>query len=327
MQNKKYLNNKHFSKTMHNNIKLIAGSSNPSLAAEIAQHLHVPLTKVKVSNFIDGETYVKIEENMREADVFVIQSTCYPVNENLMQLLIMVDALRRASAKRITAVIPYYGYARQDRKATSREPITAKLVANLLVAAGVNRVLTVDLHADQIQGFFDIPLDHLRAQPVIVDYLKQKKLNDFVVVAPDEGRVKENFDLAEKLHLPLVIIAKQRSKKHLDTFEMIKILGEVKDKHVIMIDDQIQTGGTLYNAVKILKENGAKEIHLACTHPIFAGPATERMSDPAITEVIVTNTIPLRAEIPNVIMISIAPLLGEAIRRIHEGESVSSLFE
>jgi len=312
---------------MHNNIKLIAGSSNPILAEEIAQHLHVSLTKVKLSSFSDGETYVKIEENMRGADAFIIQSTCFPVNENLMQLLIMIDALRRASADRITAVIPYFGYARQDRKATSREPITAKLVANLLVAAGANRIVTVDLHADQIQGFFDIPLDHLTALPIIAEYIKNKEKNNLVVVAPDEGRVKESYELAKKLHLPLVIIMKQRSKEKLDSFEMIKILGEVKGKDIIMIDDQIQTGGTLYNATKILKENFANKIYLACTHPVLAGPAIERMQDSDIEELVVTDTIPIKNHLKKIKVLSLSQLLAEAIKRIHNAESVSSLFE
>ncbi len=312
---------------MNNNIKLIAGSSNQPLAQEIADHLKIPLTKVKLSSFLDGETYVKIEENMRGADAFIIQSTCSPVNENLMQLLIMIDALRRASADRITAVIPYFGYARQDRKATSREPITAKLVANLLVAAGANRIVTVDLHADQIQGFFDIPLDHLTALPIIAEYIKSKDITNLVVVAPDEGRVKESYELAKKLHLPLVIIMKQRSKEKLDSFEMVKILGDVKGKDIIMIDDQIQTGGTLYNATKILKENSADKIYLACTHPILAGPAIERMQDRDIEELVVTDTIPIKNHLKKIKVLSLSPLLAEAIKRIHNAESVSSLFE
>jgi len=309
---------------MNNNIKLISGTSNPKLAQEISQILNIPLSKVKIENFTDSETYVKIEENMRGQDVFIIQSTCQPVNNNLIELLIMIDAIKRASADRITAVIPYFGYARQDRKTESREPISAKLVANLITAAGANRVLTIDLHADQIQGFFDIPVDHLLALPLIANYFKEKAIEDLVVVSPDIGAVKINTKLANKLGVPIVMIVKQRSE-HEKIGEM-KILGDIKNKNVVMTDDLISTAGTLINAAKILKENGAKKIYLSCTHPVLVGPAKERLNNECIEEVIVTNTIP-QDNVDKIKVLSIAPLLSEAIRRIHFGESVSSLFD
>lgn len=312
----------------NNNIKLICGTSNPELGQEISKILRIPLTKVEIDKFANSETYVRVKENMREKDVFIIQSTSNPANETLMELLIMIDALKRSSARRITAVMPWYGYSKQDRKATSREPITAKLVANLLTAAGADRILTLDLHASQIQGFFDIPCDNLYAMPILSKHFQRMNLKNFVVVAPDEGGVKINSKLASKLHLPFVIISKKRSYElegH-DKVQEAIILGNVRGKDVIMMDDMIMTGGTLIAAVKTLKQSGAKKIYLSFTHGDFAGPAFERMEDPDIEEVIVTNSIKFK-QIKKIKTVSIAPLLAEAIRRIHCGESVSSLFD
>lgn len=315
---------------MQNNIKLISGNANIPLAQEISKILDVPLSDRTLTRFSDGESYVRINENMRGQDVFVIQSTSEPANETLMELLILIDALKRASAERITVVLPYYGYSRQDRKATSREPISAKLVADLITSAGANRVLTVHLHAAQIQGFFNIPLDNLLSLPLFVDYFKERDLSDYVVVAPDEGSVKLSNELAKKLHLPLVIIIKQRSYDvdgH-DKIEKCTLLGDIKDKNVILFDDIISTAGTLCNAKEILKENGAKKICLGCTHAVFAGSAIERLKDPDINEVVVSNTIkiPEHKKLEKIKIISISDLLAKAIKRIHTSESVSSLF-
>jgi len=310
-------------------IKLIAGSSNPELCEEISKLLRIPLTKVDITKFANSETYVRIKENMRNKDVFVIQSTSMPTNENLMELLIMIDALKRASVGRITAVMPWFGYAKQDRKAVSREPITAKLVANLLTAAGADRILTVDLHAGQIQGFFDIPLDNLYAMPILIKHFQKMSLKDFVIVAPDEGGVKLNAKLASKLQLPLVIISKQRSFD-LDGHDKVAssvVLGDVENKNVIMLDDMIITGGTMVSAVRTLKQNGARKIYIAATHADFAGEGIVRMQNPNIEEVVVTNSIKVDSKMKNVQVVSIALLLAQAIRRIHIGESVSSLFE
>lgn len=314
---------------LKNNMRLICGGANPELCDEISKILDIPLTDVSIKQFANSETYVKVNENMRGSDVFVIQPTSEPTNQNLMSLLILIDALKRASAERITAVVPWYGYAKQDRKATSREPISAKLVANLLTVAGADRVLTVDLHAGQIQGFFDIPVDNLFAMPIIVKHFKKKDLNNFVVVAPDEGGVKMNSKLAAKLHLPLVVISKQRSyglDGH-DKVQKMMILGEVKDKNVIMTDDMIITGGTISAAVNLLKENGAKGIYISCVHPAFAGDSLEKMSNLEVDEIVVTNTVRIDDNTDKLKVVSIAPLLAEAIRRIHLGESVSCLFE
>ncbi|RMF06067.1 ribose-phosphate pyrophosphokinase [Candidatus Woesearchaeota archaeon] len=314
---------------MVNKIRLFTGNSNPELAQEVADCLTVPLTKAKVQKFIDGETYVKILEPVRGDDVFVIQPTSHPANEHIMELLIMLDALRRASPKRITAVIPFYGYARQDRKATSREPITARLVADLLTAVGTDRVLAVDLHADQIQGFFNIPLDHLTAVPIILNYYFTQDLKNTVVVAPDEGSVKSNSSLARKLGLPLVIIHKSRSKTAVDSFDDFTVLGSVKGKNVIILDDEINTAGTISNAVKMLKDKGAKRISIAATHAVFAGPAVERLRKAPVDEVIVTNTIriPPEKKFPKLKVLSMAPMIAEAIRRIHEERSMGTIFD
>jgi ribose-phosphate pyrophosphokinase len=281
----------------------------------------------QVSTFSNGEIGVSINESIRGADVFVVQSTCTPVNDNLMELLIMIDALKRASAGRINAVMPFYGYARQDRKSKSREPITAKLVANLIEAAGADRVITMDLHAPQIQGFFDIPVDHLYAAPLIVNYFINKKLDDIVVVSPDVGGVTRARSLATKLDAPLAIIDKRRPKPNVS--EVMNIIGDIENKNCIIIDDMVDTAGTLVNAAKVLKDMGAKDIYVACTHPVLSGPAFERIRDSVIKELIVTNTIPLPVGKPvdKIKVLSVAPLFAEAIKRIYEGLSLSKLFD
>jgi len=308
-------------------LKLFSGNANRELAEEIAKYLHVSLADADVSRFSDGEVYVQANENVRGMDVFVIQPTCPPVNDNLMELLIMIDALKRASARRITAVLPYYGYARQDRKVQGRVPITAKLVADLLEAAGVDRVLALDLHAGQIQGFFNIPVDHLFAgPPVIVDYLIKKDLKDPVVVSPDAGGVERARAIAKRLHAGLAIIDKRREGPNV--VATMRLIGDVAGKEAVVIDDMIDTAGTLIQAVGALEREGATRI-LACgVHPVLSGPAIERIKGSAIEEVVVTNSIPVPPEkrVARVTVLSVAPLLGEAIRRIHDEESVSTLF-
>lgn len=311
----------------YKNIKILTGNANPALAAEITDYLGMELTHASVGAFSDGEICLSISESVRGADCYIIQPTCTPVNDNLMELLIMTDALRRASAKRITAVLPYYGYARQDRKNKARDPITAKLVANLITEAGARRVLGVDLHAGQIQGFFDIPVDHLMAAPLLVDYFKNRlDLEDVVVVSPDIGGVARARKLAEDLHVPLAIVDKRRPKPNVA--EVMHIIGDVSGKRAIMIDDMIDTAGTITLGAEALLKNGAKEVFACCTHPVLSGPAIERLENSALTEVVVTNTIPLPEEkrIDKIKVLSIAPLIGEAIIRIHEDISVSKLF-
>jgi ribose-phosphate pyrophosphokinase len=308
-------------------LKLFSGTAHPSLGEEIASYLGIPVSRAMITRFADGEIYVRFEENARGVDAFVVQPTCHPVNENLMELLIMVDALRRASAGRITAVIPYYGYARKDKKDAPREPITGRLVADLLSTAGVDRVLTVDLHAGQIEGFFTIPVDHLRAMPLFADYLREKSLQAGVVVAADDGAVKRSKQLADRLDLPLAIIFQRRVGK--DVKEPVQIVGEVEGRTPVMIEDIIDTAGTLTGAVDVLLRHGARpEVYICATHPVLAGPAVERLSREEIREVIVTNTIPLRPDkrLPKMTVLSAAPLLAEAIRRIHLNQSVSMLF-
>ncbi len=307
-------------------LKLITGNANRPLAEEIARDLRVPLADAEVSRFSDGEVFVQINENVRGADVFVIQPTCPPVNDNLMELLVMIDALKRASARRITAVLSYYGYARQDRKVQPRVPITAKLVADLITAAGCQRLLALDLHAGQIQGFFDIPVDHLFAAPVMIDYLGKKDLTDPVVVAPDAGGVERARAMAKRIRAGLAIIDKRREGTNVSVF--MHLIGEVKGKDVVVIDDMIDTGGTLLQAVDALKREGARRI-LACgVHPVLSGPAIARIEGSALEEVIVTNSIPVGPEKRNkkITVLTVAPLLAEAIRRIHAEESVSGLF-
>lgn len=311
----------------YKNIKILHGNANPALAKEIAEYLGMELTHASVGTFSDGEISLGIGESVRGADCYVIQPTCTPVNDNLMELLIMVDALRRASAKRITAVLPYYGYARQDRKTKARDPIAAKLVANLIVQAGARRLLAVDLHANQIQGFFDIPVDHLMAAPLLVNYFKERlDLEDVVVVSPDIGGVARARRLAESLHVPLAIIDKRRPKPNVA--EIMHIIGDVQDKTAIMVDDIIDTAGTITLGAAALKKFGARDVFACCTHPVLSGPAIERLDSSDLTEIVVTNTIPLSQDkaIDKIKVLSIAPLIGEAIIRIHEDISVSKLF-
>ncbi len=309
-------------------IKLFAGRSNPKLAEEIAQYLGTTVGPMVVKNFADGEIYVQVQESIRGDDVFIIQPVCNPVNENLMELLIMIDAFKRASAKSITAVIPYYGYARQDRKTTGREAITAKLVADLLTTAGADRILAMDLHTGQIQGFFNILVDHIYATSVIVDYIKTLNIakGDLVVVSPDMGGVARSRYLAKLLNCPMAIIDKRRNKHNEAT--AVNIIGDISGKTCIMFDDIIDTAGTICGASQLLKEKGAKDVYVCATHPVFSGPALERLEKAPIKEVVVTNTIPLNKNfLPEKIkQLSVAPLLGEAISRIHDGESVTALF-
>jgi ribose-phosphate pyrophosphokinase len=312
---------------MTKELKLFSGNAHRALASEIAQYLKVPLGEADVTRFSDGEVFVQINENVRGTDVFVVQPTCPPVNDNLMELLVMIDAFKRASAERITAVLPYYGYARQDRKVQGRVPITAKLVADLLTAAGVNRVLALDLHAGQIQGFFNIPVDHLFAgPPVIVDHLLKKDLRDPVVVAPDAGGVERARAIAKRLNAGLAIIDKRRDRPNVAL--MMHLIGDVKDKDAIVIDDMIDTAGTLAQAVGALEREGARRIIAGGVHAVLSGPAIERLKSAPLEEIDVTNSIPLSPEkqLPIMTVLTVAPLLGEAIRRIHDEESVSTLF-
>ncbi|MFZ5945278.1 MAG: ribose-phosphate diphosphokinase [Bacillota bacterium] len=311
----------------YRNLKVFTGNANPVLAEEIAEYLGLGLGSSKVSRFSDGEINLTIDESVRGADVFIIQSTSTPVNDNLMELLIMIDAVRRASARRITAVLPYYGYARQDRKARARDPITAKLLANLIVQAGARRVLTMDLHAGQIQGFFDIPVDHLLGVPILAEYYINKGLEDVVVVSPDMGGVTRARNLAERIGAPLAIIDKRRPMPNVS--EVMNLIGEVKGKNVIMTDDIIDTAGTITNGAEALIERGAKNVYACCTHAVLSGPAITRLEKSPITELLTTNTIPLSQEkkLDKIKLLSVAPIMGEAIIRIHEDLSVSKLFD
>jgi ribose-phosphate pyrophosphokinase len=312
-------------------LKIFAGNSNRDLAEEICRHLNIPLGQANVSRFPDGEIKVKIEESVRGEDVFIIQSTCPPANEYLMELLIMIDALRRASAGRITAVIPYYGYARQERKTQPREPITAKLVANLLVSAGVNRVLTMDLHAGQIQGFFDIPVDQLGAVSILSNYFKEKGLDKVVVVSPDVGGTARAREFAGCLKKPIAIIDKYRPS--FDDVEIIHIVGKVKGKTAIMVDDIIDTAASVIRGTQALLNAGAEEVYICATHPVFAGPAKERIEksfhDGQFKEVVITNTIPINKEksLSGIKVLSVAEIFAEAISRIHNNLSISTLFK
>lgn len=309
-------------------IKLFAGRSNPKLAAEIANYLGTTVGPMVIKNFADGEIYVQVKESVRGDDVFIVQPLCNPVNENLMELLIIIDAFKRASAKTITAVIPYYGYARQDRKTSGREAITAKLVADLLTTAGTDRVLAMDLHTGQIQGFFNILVDHIFATPILVDYIKNLGIDsdDMVAVSPDTGGVPRTRYFAKELSCSLAIIDKRRDKHN----EAIcsHVIGEVQGKTCVMFDDMIDTAGTICEASKLLLNKGAKEVYVCAAHAVFSGPAVERLANSTIKEVIITDTIPQdMSKMPAKIkQLSVAPLLGEAISRIHDDESVSSLF-
>ena len=306
------------------NLKIISGSSHPTLAASIAEHLETPLCDADVKVFPDGESFVQIKENIRGHDVFMIQPTCPPSNHNLMELLIMIDAAKRASAERITAVIPFYGYARQDRKDKPRVPITAKLVANLLTAAGANRVLTMDLHAGQIQGFFDIPVDHLWAAPVIIKHLLEKDLDNLVVVSPDVGGLKMSDAYAKALDAPLAIVAKRRISA--TKVEAINVIGEVEGYNVLLVDDMTETAGTLCAASEILRERGAKKIFAGVSHGVLGEIGQQRLADSAIEELITTDSTPF-ATGPKVTTLSIAGLMAEGISRIHDDKSVTSLFD
>jgi ribose-phosphate pyrophosphokinase len=307
-------------------IKVFSGNANRPLAIEICEHLGVSLGKSEVRSFSDGEVYVDIQESVRGVEVYVVQSTCIPCNNNLMELLIMLDAFKRASAVSITAVIPYYGYARQDRKVAPRTPISAKLVADLITVAGATRVVCVDLHAGQIQGFFNIPVDHLYATPVLLHHIKENFHDEIVMVSPDAGGVERARAFAKRLGAGLAIIDKRRAAPNVS--EVMNIIGEADGKTAVLLDDMVDTAGTITQAAEALKAHGARRIYACCTHAVLSGPAIERLDKSPIKELVVTNTIPRRegATSAKVKMLSVGPLLGEAIKRIHCGESVSSLF-
>ena len=312
-----------------NDLKIFSGRANPELARQICGYLGLPVGAITIGKFPDSEIYCKVEEDIRGRDIFLVQPTCPPVNDSLMELLVIIDSFKRASAERITAVIPYYGYARQDRKDEGRVPITAKLVANLITRAGADRVLALDLHAAQIQGFFDVPVDHLYAAPVLVDHFQNQGIDpkELVVVSPDEGSTKRALRYAEKLGGELAIVDKRRSSAEVTRQENI-IGAPVKGKVAIMFDDMISTAGSVCGAAKVLHERGAKEIFVGVTHGVLCGPAIERLKASPIREVIITDSIPLRPEqmLSKIRVLSVAPLLGEAIKRIHRNESVSRLF-
>ncbi|ABM96182.1 ribose-phosphate pyrophosphokinase [Methylibium sp. Pch-M] len=313
---------------LSSNTVIFTGNANPALAQEIATSLGIELGRAAVGRFSDSEVTVEIQQNVRARDIFVVQPTCTPTNEHLMELFIMVDALKRASAGRITAVIPYYGYARQDRRPRStRVPISAKVVANMLEAVGVNRVLTMDLHADQIQGFFDIPVDNIYASPVLLSDLKSRRYDDLIVVSPDVGGVVRARALAKQLNCDLAIIDKRRPAANVS--EVMHVIGEIDGRNCVIMDDMIDTAGTLVKAAEVLKERGAKSVFAYCTHPVFSGPAIERIKNSQIDEVVITNTIPLNAAAKattKIRQLSVAFLFAETIRRISDGESVTSLF-
>jgi ribose-phosphate pyrophosphokinase len=314
---------------MSGELQIFSGNANPALAHEICAYLGTKLGEATVGSFSDGEIRVKIEENVRGGDVFVVQSSCQPVNDSLMELLIIIDALKRSSANRITAVIPYFGYARQDRKDQPRVPISAKLVADLISTAGTDRVLTMDLHAGQIQGFFTVPVDHLYALPVLLDYITKQtvKVSDLVVVSPDAGGVERARAFAKRLEANLAIIDKRREGPN--QTQIMNIIGDVAGKSALLLDDMIDTAGTIVKGAQACMDRGAREVWTACTHAVLTGPALDRIQQSCLKQVIVTNSIPLRGKeqiCPKLHQLSVAPLLGEAIRRIHEDESVSSLF-
>ena len=311
----------------NNRLSLFSGSSNIPLAQEVARYLGMDIGPLIRKRFADGELYIQIQESIRGCDVYLIQPCCNPVNDHFMELLIMIDACRRASARQITAVIPYYGYARADRKTAGRESITAKLVANLIVEAGANRVLAMDLHSAQIQGYFDIPFDHIYSTPVLLDYFATKDLSEIVIVSPDVGGVARARAFAKKLDdAPLAIIDKRRQSHNVA--EVMNVIGDVKGKTAVLVDDMIDTAGTITVGAKLLREEGARQVYACATHAVFSGPAIERLSSGVLEEVIVTNTIPIpeEAHFPQLTVLSVANLLGEAIWRIHEDTSVSSMF-
>jgi len=309
-------------------LKVFTGNAHPDLAKAITKYLGIPLGKCEVLQFSNENTFVRILENVRQRDAFVVQPICSPVNSNLVELLIMIDALKRASAGRITAVVPYYGYGRTDKKDQPRVPITARLVADLLTVAGANRVLTVDLHAEQIQGFFSIPVDELTALYLLGNYFAEKKLKDLVVVATDIGISKQARDLAAKLNAPLAIMEKRRIG-NIDHAETLNVIGEVEGKTALTVDDEIDTAGSLVSVVSTLEKQGVKDVYSCCTHPIFSGPAIERIASCRIKELVVTDTVPVKdgKKLHNITVLSMAPLLGEAIHRIHTGLSIGAMFE
>ncbi|TVP83508.1 MAG: ribose-phosphate diphosphokinase [Alkalicoccus sp.] len=309
------------------NLKVFTLSSNPDLADEITKKIGVPMGKSSVQRFSDGEIQINIEESIRGCDIYVVQSTSSPANEHIMELLIMIDALKRASAKTINIVLPYYGYARQDRKARSREPITAKLVANLLETAGATRIITLDLHATQIQGFFDIPVDQLVGVPILANYFEQKNFEDVVIVSPDHGGVVRARKMADRLKAPIAIIDKRRPKPNMS--EVMNIVGNIEGKTAIIIDDIIDTAGTMTLAANAMIENGAKAVYACSTHPVLSGPAIDRIQNSQIEELVVTNSIPLPEEkkISKIKQLSVAPLIAKAIVHVHEQRSVSRLFD
>ncbi len=309
------------------NYKVFTGNSHTELAEEIASIMGKPMGNATVSKFSDGEISVSMWESVRGTDVFIVQSTSDPVNDNLMELLIMIDAIKRASAGRINAVIPYYGYARQDRKAKARDPITAKLVADLIVAAGADRLLTMDLHASQIQGYFNIPVDHLVGLPILVNYFKEKNIEDLVIVSPDHGSVTRARNMANPLNAPIAIVDKRRPEPNKS--EIMNIIGDIEGKNCILIDDMIDTAGTITNAANALRDLGAKSVKACATHPVLSGPAVERINDSAIEELVLLNTIaiPKDKKINGMVQLSVAPLFAEAMMRVFNNESISKLFD
>jgi ribose-phosphate pyrophosphokinase len=313
---------------MPEGIKLFTGNAHKELAKEVAEYLEIPVADAVVTTFSDGEIMVHINENVRGTDVFILQPTCTPVNKNIMELLLIVDALKRASSGRITAVIPYYGYARQDRKVQPRVPISAKLIADIITAAGTNRLLTVDLHAGQIQGFFNIPVDNLYAAPVLAEYIRKNyDLKNLVIVSPDAGGVERARAFAKRLQCSIAIVDKRREAGNVS--QVMNVIGEVEGKDAIILDDMVDTGGTTIQAAGALKDKGVKHVFAACTHAVLSGPAVEGLNNSFIEELIVTNTIPLdskKEQCKKLTVLSIAPLLGEAIKRIHEESSISSIF-
>jgi ribose-phosphate pyrophosphokinase len=313
-------------KRINRDLKVFSGNANLPLAQEICKYLKSPLGNINLTRFSDGELYCQILENVRGKDVFIVQPTCYPVNSNLMELLLMIDAFKRSSATRITAVIPYYGYGRQDRKDKPRVPISSKLVADLLTAAGTDRILAMDLHAGQIQGFFDIPVDHLYAMPVLIDHLKKLKLPDLTLVSPDAGGVERARSFAKRLNADLAVIDKRRTAPN--KAEFMNLIGDVSGRNVVICDDMIDTAGTLVNTVLALKKKKAKRVLACATHGVLSGPAIERLRDAPIERIIVTNTVSMDASkiLPNMTILSVASLLGKAIQSIHEETSVSNLF-
>lgn len=312
---------------MPDGITLLTGNANRELAVKVSEHIKVPLTDATVTKFSDGEIMIQINENIRGSDVFVIQPTCFPVNDNIMELLLMIDALKRASARRITAVIPYYGYARQDRKVQPRVPISSKLIADLLEAAGTNRILAIDLHAAQIQGFFNVPVDHLYAAPILCDYFRICGFEDLVIVSPDAGGVERARAFAKRLKASLAIIDKRREAANVS--KVMHVIGEVKNKDVVILDDMIDTAGTITQAADAIKDSGASRVLAACTHAVLSGAAIQKINASSLEEVIVTDTIPVMDKserCKKLRVLSIAPLLAEAIKRIHDESSISSLF-